>query len=133
MSETERTKIWQVSLVGIGDVARTFKVAAQSADDFQRTTVIRFRQLLQEKWPDVATDAEHLLLLFAGKELQDKLTNGESATLGDYYVECNSTIIVIFGPEQHSERVPRPARVLPRFQTEKVRKFSCQLALLFLR
>lgn len=117
-----QTQVWLVYIVGIGQVARTLKVAKNS-DDFLRTTVTRFRELLHKKWSHVATDAKHLRLYFAGKELQDKFANGKRATLGDYNIQCKSTVQLIFRSrgEQNSERLPP---VIPRLQTEKVQNLS---------
>ena len=90
---------------------------AKSEEEFKKTTMIRFRQLIQNKWSHVSTGADDLRLLFAGKQLMDKLPNGKDATLADYNIRRNSTIQLVFrlpgGQDSQSapkftERVPRP-------------------------
>lgn len=90
---------------------------AWNAADFRSTTVVRFRGLLHEKWSHVSTGANDLRLLFAGKQLQDRLTNGKEATLGDYNIHRNSTIQIVFRlstieisplSRKVRERVPEP-------------------------
>lgn len=126
MSDEEK---WGVFVTGMDSGVYTIHVA-DSAEELQETTVIRFRQLVHKKWSEVSTDAESLRMLFAGKQLEDKLPNGKEATLGDYNILRNSTVQLVFrvrgGQDSQptrelTERVPEPPKV-EKFQ--EVSEFS---------
>ena len=115
-----------VCVTGMESGVHTIEVARNAAD-FHSTTVIRFRELVHEKWSHVSTGAGDLRLVFAGKQLQDKLANGKEATLGDYNIHRNATIQLVFrlpggqdSPPTRKvrERVPEPPVV------EKVHNMS---------
>lgn len=122
MSDDKNT--WQVFVTGMEEGVFTINVA-QNAEDFLKTTVIRFRKLVKERWSHVATGADDLRLLFAGKQLEDKLVNGKEGTFEDYNIQRNSTIQLVFrlhggqdSVRKFSDRVPRPP------ESEKVHDLS---------
>ena len=104
---------WHVFVVGIGSEIFSVSVAT-TEEEFRQTTIARFRVLIQEKWPHVDSDPNSLRLLFAGKQLEDRIKR-KHATLEDYNIIKNSTIHVVMrmkggmnGPRKLTERVPRP-------------------------
>ena len=109
---------WQVFVTGMEAGVFTLNVA-QNANDFNSTTVSQFRRLVHDKWSHVSADATDLRLLFAGKQMEDRLANGREATLEDYNVQRGSTIQLVFrlpggqdqSRRQFTERVPRPPAV----------------------
>ena len=104
---------WQVFVTGMGAEVCTINISTNQAD-FLSTTVSRLRTLIHEKWPHVATGPDELRLLFAGKQLEDRLRNGDEAKLEDYNIQRNSTIQLVFRLPGGSESVP-----IPKF-TERV-------------
>ena len=95
-----------VCITGMEGGEYTIAVANNIAD-FRSTTMIRFRQLVHEKWSHVATGAEDLRLLFGSKQLQDKLANGKEATLGDYNIHPDAVIQVVFRLRGGQDSPPR--------------------------
>ena len=91
MSDEEQ---WGVFVTGMDSGVYTIHVADSA--ELQKTTVTRFRQLVHKKWSEVSTDAESLRMLFAGKQLENKLPSGREATLGDYNIMRNSTVQLVF-------------------------------------
>ena len=85
----------QVFVIGMESGVHTIAIATND-DDFRETTVSRFRSLVHEKWDHVATGASEPRLLFAGKQLEDRLRNGQEATFEDYNIQRNSTIHLVF-------------------------------------
>ena len=65
-------------------------------------------------------------LLFAGKQLEDKLRSGGEATLEDYNLQRDSTIHLVFrlhGGSQHpifTQRVPPPPPVEKQHQSDDI-------------
>ena len=126
-SEMADGTLWQVFVKGAGAGTITLSVA-KSLDGFNNITVCLLRRMVLERWSQlqVAADTQDLRLLFAGKQLEDWLRNGQEATLADYGVQCNSTIHLVFGlrggedvdgdasmPRAHlfEERIRKPSRV----------------------
>ena len=89
---------------------------SNSMESFRSTTITQLRTLIHDKWPHVATSPDELRILFAGKQLEDKLPNKKTATLEDYNIQRNSTLHLVFrllgGSDQNQqpflERVPAP-------------------------
>ena len=81
MSDEEGEEIWQVSVVGMESGVHTINVA-KDEEEFKKTTVIEFRRLIKSKWSHVSTGADDLRLLFAGKQLADRLPSGKITTYG---------------------------------------------------
>ena len=85
-------------------------------EDFLKTTISYVRTLVHDKWPHVSSGPSELRLLFAGKQLKDKLNDGNDATLEDHNIQRNSTLQLVFrlpGGMEHpnsnfTERVPTP-------------------------
>jgi len=103
----------QVFVIGMESGVHSIAIATNQ-EDFRKTTISRLRSLIHEKWDHVATGPDELRLLFAGKQLEDRLRNGQEATLEDYNIQRNSTIHLVFrlpggmdGPK-FTERVPKP-------------------------
>lgn len=103
----------QVFVIGMEAGVHTIAIATND-EDFRQTTISRFRSLVHEKWDHVATGASELRLLFAGKQLEDQLRNGQEATFEDYNIQRNSTIHLVFrlpggmDKPKFAERVPPP-------------------------
>ena len=108
-------KEWQVFVVGIGAELCTVPVA-DSHEEFRKTTIAHFRQLLHEKWSHVDSDPDSLRLLFAGRQLENR-KDGRDMTMEDYNIQKNSTIQVVIrvhggmNRPKTTERVPRPPRL----------------------
>ena len=106
---------WQIFVTGMGAEVCTINISTNQAD-FMSTTVSRLRKLIHEKWPHVATGPDELRLLFAGKQLEDRLRNGNEAKLEDYNIQNNSTLQLVFRLPGGSESTPPKG---PKF-TERV-------------
>lgn len=126
----------QVFVIGMESGVHTIAIATND-EDFRKTTISRFRSLVHEKWDHVATGASELRLLFAGKQLEDQLRNGQEATFEDYNIQRNSTIHLVFrlpggmDKPKFTERVYHPLQcrkgrsntTLPTFRLNSLRKF----------
>ena len=101
-------------ILGIeANVAVPIPVATDLAN-FRLTTVSHLRQLINQKWPHVASDAHSLRMLFEGRQLEN-LRDGVDATLEDYNVQTNSIILTqLRGGSRRTERVPVPPENLQR-------------------
>ena len=116
-------EVFHVFIVGMGAEVGTINVS-NTVEGFHTTTIQQLRSLIQQKWPHVATSAEDLRILFAGKQLQDKLRNGKKATLEDYNIQRNSTLHLVFrllGGTDHPEFTQR---VTPPPIVDKVHDLS---------
>lgn len=112
---------WQVVVTGMGAELNTIDVA-ETEDDFCATTITKLRKLIHNRWSHLSTGPDDLRILFAGKQLEDKLpSTGSEATLKDYGIQRRSTLQLVFrlhgGMDQpvvnqytpkFTERVPRP-------------------------
>lgn len=93
MSEERDEKIWAVFVTGWEPGMLKIDVA-QSREEFNRTTVIRFRRLLQQSLFQFST-GDNVRVLFSGKEVHDRLHNGKKATLQDYGITRNNIVQVV--------------------------------------
>ncbi|XP_048034792.1 NEDD8-like [Megalobrama amblycephala] len=81
-------KTYQVIVVGIQGKKRVIDVA-DSEEDFNNTTVEKFKEKLAEKLPHEASDLSELRLLYINKQLND------DDKFSDHKIENNATICVI--------------------------------------
>ena len=115
--------MYQVFVVGMGAEVGTINVS-NTQQGFQTTTIKKFRTLLHQKWPECGTEPDDVRLLFAGKQLEDKLRSGEEATLEDFNIQRNSTIHLVFrlhggsGPPSFTQRIPPPPPVEKQHQKD---------------
>ena len=102
---------------------------SNSMESFRSTTITQLRTLIHDKWPHIATSPDELRILFAGKQLEDKLPNKKAATLEDYNIQRNSTLHLVFrllGGNDHlqfTERVTPPP-LNPEFKVHDLSDFS---------
>ncbi len=116
-------EMYQVFVVGMGAEVATINVST-TQEGFLSTTIKKFRTLLNKKWPECGTDPDDVRLLFAGKQLEDKLRSGGEATLNDYNLQRNSTIHLVLRlhggsqPPSFTQRVPPPPPVEKQHQSD---------------
>ena len=115
---------WQVVITGMGAELNTIEVA-KNREDFIATTLSRLRKLVHDRWPHLSTGPDDLRILFAGKQLQDKLS-GSDATFKDYGIQRGSTLQLVFRLPGDMDNPPEDAEdnvkdnPKPKF-TERVR------------
>ena len=106
-------EVQQIFVIGMEAGVHTIAIATND-EDFRKTTILKLRSLIHEKWDHVGTGPDELRLLFAGKQLQDYLRMGQRATFEDYNIQRNSTIHLVFrlpgGMDlpKFTQRVPPP-------------------------
>lgn len=102
---------------------------SNSREGFLSTTISELRVLIHDKWPHISTSPDELRILFAGKQLEDKLPNKKVATLEDYNIQRLSTLHLVFrllGGLDHlqfTERVTPPP-LDPAFKVHDLSDFS---------
>lgn len=114
---------YQVFVVGMGAEVATINVST-TQEGFLSATIKQFRILLNQKWPECGQNPDDVRLLFAGKQLEDMLHNGEEATLEDYNIQKNSTVHLVLRlhggsqPSTFTQRVPPPPPVEKQHQSD---------------
>ena len=96
---------WIVQVVGIEEGLIPVKVASTESD-FLKTTVAQLKRKIHEARPEIAP--EYMRLLFAGKQMEDKIEDAKENTLKDYNIQRSSTIAVVMRVHGGSKIPPPP-------------------------
>ncbi|XP_066538062.1 uncharacterized protein zgc:194655 [Hoplias malabaricus] len=79
-------KIYQVHVIGLKGERKTVDVA-QSETEFNNTTIVTFKEKLEEKFPELK--GQNFRLLFSDVQLE------EGETFSKYEIKDKSTIVLI--------------------------------------
>ena len=108
MSTPDQNK-WQVRLQGIKETFRLVDVA-MTESEFNDTTIRSLKEKIKSQvYPDL--EPEHMRLLIAGKQLEEKQPKGGASTLKHYRIKKLSLLLLVMRLPGGSTRdtLPRPA------------------------